>query len=497
MDIITCLIGLAAIVAFFCWVRGHDPSLPPCPVTPLPFIGHLLYMKGNPRPYFKKWRKQCGDIYSLYMGRALVVVLNGYDLLKEALVTHEDTFSDRPYALYDAGVTGKSGLGLAFSSGDVWEEQRAITVTSFRKLGATTSAMSERISELAAQNNERISQLKGQPVDLSDIITSSTAHIVCFLIFGRCFDHSDEVFVKACLDIKKNVKDSSVGNWANFFPFLVYLPGDMFKLKIIKERANYIVNSFIKVNIQKCRSENIQGHTEDNFITMYSALSNKKRLEGQSTYLDDDNLIKSIHDMFGAAVDTTSNTLLWCILYFLHYPETQEKAYREIERVVGTERPANMSDKSRLPYLNAVIQETQRIASIIPLNLMHMCSKTFRLRGYTIPKGTQIIPSLDSVLYDKTIWGEDVFTFRPERFLDENGKVKHPPELVAFSMGRRFCPGAAIAKMQMFLFMSRMIQRFKFVPSEPGKLPPLTPNFGLTVSPVAYEVRAIERHALN
>ncbi|BFZ13150.1 hypothetical protein BsWGS_16189 [Bradybaena similaris] len=101
MDIISFFIGLSAIMSFLIWMYRHDPRLPPCPGSRVPIFGHLLQIGSDPRPTFEKWRNQCGDIYSVYMGQSLAVVLNGYDVLKEALVTKGDAFSDRPYALVD------------------------------------------------------------------------------------------------------------------------------------------------------------------------------------------------------------------------------------------------------------------------------------------------------------------------------------------------------------------------------------------------------------
>lgn len=56
------------------------------------------------------------------------------------------------------------------------------------------------------------------------------------------------------------------------------------------------------------------------------------------------------------------------------------------------------------------------------------------MRGYTIPKGTQIVPHLDSVLQDKKIWG-DPEVFRPERFIDSAGNLIKFEEFIPFSLG--------------------------------------------------------------
>jgi hypothetical protein len=56
------------------------------------------------------------------------------------------------------------------------------------------------------------------------------------------------------------------------------------------------------------------------------------------------------------------------------------------------------------------------------------------LRGYTIPKGTVIIPNLHSVHWDSDLW-PDPEKFDPGRFLDAEGKYRKRDELIAFGLG--------------------------------------------------------------
>ena len=42
------------------------------------------------------------------------------------------------------------------------------------------------------------------------------------------------------------------------------------------------------------------------------------------------------------------------------HPEVQRKAQEEIDRVVGTDRLPQFTDRENLPYLECVVQETLR-----------------------------------------------------------------------------------------------------------------------------------------
>ena len=65
---------------------------------------------------------------------------------------------------------------------------------------------------------------------------------------------------------------------------------------------------------------------------------------------------------------------------------------------------------------------------------MHAASRDVELQGYVIPKGAVVLPNQETVLHDPAVWG-DPDTFRPERFIDDNGQLVRKEELVPFSMG--------------------------------------------------------------
>ena len=65
-----------------------------------------------------------------------------------------------------------------------------------------------------------------------------------------------------------------------------------------------------------------------------------------------------------------------------------------------------------------------------------------------------------------------------------------------FGAGKRVCSGEVLAKNRLFLFMTCLLQKFKFVPVEGAKAPkhdPWTYRFGLTLMINDYEIIARSR----
>ena len=164
--------------------------------------------------------------------------------------------------------------------------------------------------------------------------------------------------------------------------------------------------------------------------------------------------------MWLAGQETTSSTLSWMVLYLMTNPEAQTKLQDELNNVVGSDRIITLDDKMSLPYVNAVVAETQRLCNLLPNNVPHRLMQDVNFHGYTIKADTIVVPQISTVLYDETVFPEPL-KFKPERFLDSSGKFQTKPELIPFSVGKRACLGEGLARLELYLFASNLFNQFE------------------------------------
>ncbi|XP_053416425.1 vitamin D 25-hydroxylase isoform X5 [Nycticebus coucang] len=180
-----------------------------------------------------------------------------------------------------------------------------------------------------------------------------------------------------------------------------------------------------------------------------------------------------------------------CLPLFMKMTKMGGQVQKEIDLIMSPSGKPSWDDKCKMPYTEAVLHEVLRFCNIVPLGIFHATSEDAVVRGYSIPKGTTVITNLYSVHFDEKYW-KDPEVFYPERFLDSSGYFDKKEALVPFSLGRRHCLGEQLARMEMFLFFTALLQRFHLhFPHE--LVPNLKPRLGMTLQPQPYLICAERR----
>ncbi|XP_076987891.1 cytochrome P450 2B11-like [Tamandua tetradactyla] len=486
------LLFLAVLTGFLLLLtRGHPKAtghLPPGP-RPLPFLGNLLQMdrRGLHRS-FLRFQEKYGDVFTVYLGPRPVVVLCGTDSIREALLDQSENFSGRaPIATFDQTF---QGYGVAFANGERWKELRRFSLTTMRDFGMGKRSIEERIQEEARCLVEELRKSQGALLDPTFFFHAITANIICAIIFGERFAYKDPEFLRLLHLFNQSfalVSSFSSQVFELYSSLLKHFPGTHRKVhKNLQE-----VNDFIGHTVEKHR-ETLDPNAPRDLIDTYLLRMDKEKSNPDSEF-HHRNLILTGLSLFFGGTETTSTTIRYGFLIFLKYPQVAEKVYKEINQVIGPHRPPALDDRAKMPYTDAVIQEIQRFSDLLPFSLPRMVTKDTHFRGYFFPKGTEVYPILSSALHDPRYF-EKPDDFYPEHFLDANGALKKNEAFFPFSLGKRNCLGEGIARMELFLFFTTILQHFSVAsPVAPEDID-LTPReCGVGKLPPVYKLRFLTR----
>ncbi|XP_008829235.1 cytochrome P450 2C29-like isoform X1 [Nannospalax galili] len=485
MDLtVALLVGLTCLLLLSLWRQNPGRgTLPPGP-TPLPIIGNFLQIDVKDiRQSLTNFSKVYGPVFTLYLGTRPTVVLHGYEAVKEALIDHGEEFAGR--GRFPVFEKSSKGLGLVFSNGNRWKEIRRFTLMTLRNLGMGKRNIEDRVQEEAQCLVEELRKTNGSPCDPTYILSCAPCNVICSIIFQNRFDYNDQEF----LDLMERLNDDTQilsSPWmqvCNNFPFLIdYCPGSHNRfLKNMDYNKSYFMKKI------KEHQESLDVTNPRDFIDYYLIKRNQEN-HNHSSEFTLENLAITVSDLFAAGTETTSITLRYALLLLLKYPHVTAKVQEEIDRVVGRHRGPCMQDRSSMPYTDAMVHEVQRYIDLIPTNLPHAVTSDVKFKNYLIPKGTTVLTSLSSVLTDNKEFS-DPEKFDPAHFLDEKGNFKKSGYFMPFSAGKRMCAGEGLARMELFLFLTTILQNFKLKPLVHLKDIDITPvTSGLASLPPTYQL---------
>ncbi|KAF9021328.1 cytochrome P450, partial [Hymenopellis radicata] len=156
--------------------------------------------------------------------------------------------------------------------------------------------------------------------------------------------------------------------------------------------------------------------------------------------------------------DTSSSVLLTLILALASNPECQQRAFEEVQSVVGARMP-EICDMEKMPFVTALIKEILRLRPPVSIGLPHAASKTYTYNGYLIPKGATVIINIYGIMNDPKVF-ENPHTFNPERFMQSEfgtrpGKDQNFRDNFAFG-GGRVCILAMVSLRVVLMLLQRI-----------------------------------------
>ncbi|KAI8505708.1 hypothetical protein Bbelb_168970 [Branchiostoma belcheri] len=541
---------LLSLLCLRTWVgrRRRPDKFPPSPPG-LPFLGNLLSLSPRePHLQLTAWRRRYGDVFSLRMGPQDVVVVNGCAAVREALVMKGAHISDRP-ALFitDAFDCREEGVTLG-KYGKKWKYLRRFGLSALRHFGVGKEKMEPIIrhewtaapasrrscgglrravshvvnSDLPLRLFESLilwyeylrslifywtyiplcaathlwhlpKDQEGRPFEVSRFIQTAVCNVIASIVLGRRFEPDDPDYKEEIERVDRTFQLFLDAQPLNFYPALRHVPGFRGMLKEwekIYHKSHQWFGKFVAEHKETFDPTNIR-----DLIDM--CLLEIEQKSGRETSVTEVTIPHITKELFDAGTETTATTLGWALLYLALNPVWQRKVQDELDAVVGSDEIPAYSRREELPYTEATILESLRIRTTVPLALPHCTTSPTSLQGYDIPAHTQVWVNLWSVHMDPAYWPHPD-TFDPGRFLDGSGRVKVPEAFMPFStvLKSEFESQALpqqLAKMELFLFLTSLLQQFTFKLPEDVPEPDMSGVMGATLLPGPYNILAISR----
>jgi len=412
----TLVLWIIFFYVVYYWLTMRPKNYPPGPPY-VPVLGSSLYLlrKLMHIPMAREWRQKYGPVVGLLTAsRKVVAVCGPHEVLE---VLHREEFQARITNKFFSDRSFGKRLGVFFSDGPFWVEQRRFTLRHLRDFGFGKRSMEEFIMEEIEDTTKEITQ-KGT-VQVTGLFTIATLNVLWRMTAGTRYSRDDAELLIILEKLRSLFRSGNAGGGVvNVFPIL---------MKIAPVLSDYDKTLATTSDMQEIFRKSIREHEktidENNardLIDVYLREINLQKNKPDSTFTEE-GLITICLDLFIAGGDPIASSIGFSLLYMVVHPNVQKAVQKELDAVVGRDRRPALADRARLHYAEAVLSEVFRVCPVAPVTAPHCATKDTTLNGYFIPKDSMLIINLYSLFQDKEHWG-DPEVFRPERFLDADGK---------------------------------------------------------------------------
>ncbi|KAL5341654.1 cytochrome P450 [Aspergillus crustosus] len=487
--VVQCIIAfLCCNVLYYLFFRTRTSlPLPPGPKG-WPIIGNLLQLPKDGMLNHEYWltlRERHGDIYSLSVFGNHMIVFHDRDAVHDIFEKQSSVTSARPPFLIRNQPFGLQNY-FAFKTYDSSYRRHRKMV---HRYYGTKTAVSAYHGLQDIESMRLLVRIRNEPKNLVEHIKRDIAAVQLQATHGYTTEpKGNDPLVKLTCELVNEAATFAVplSFLVDIFPPFKWLPefvpGLGFKAKA--RRAAITTKAAAEIPFDFVRKRMESGDYRTSYVSLaLNRLESTRKDEplnpGAGDEETDEDIIKwTSAIMLAGGTDTQTGILASFMIAMIQFPEVQRKAQEEIARVIGEKRLPTFSDRDDLPYLDAVAKEAIRFFNVVPMGLAHVADQDIHYRGYLIPKGAYLLPSVWWFCHNPDVY-KDPMTFKPERFL---GPVSEPdPADHVFGFGRRACPGRYLTDSTMYITIARFLAAFKIraaldkqgrpIPVELGRIP--------------------------
>ena len=247
-------------------------------------------------------------------------------------------------------------------------------------------------------------------------------------------------------------------------------------LAIIPERIRYLFGislysqssiKYVQNWIDAALERQKEGHVSGDFMSQMLKLSieesDKYNANVNKGFTRSEVLATSIISV-AAGFETTKSTLEFVVAVIARHQDVQQRLYEHIEQMSDITYEA-LRD---FTYLDAVIKESMRLYSPVPIN-GRVCNESCTLsNGLTIDPGVSILWYSSWIQEDESHF-ERANQFDPDRWCDGRERIGQEnlddDKWGAFGEGPRSCPGQRLAMVMMKSLLVHLLRRYKVTES--------------------------------
>lgn len=414
-----------------------QPRLPPGPrVNPWSVLHSTYRFSFDPVNAYREWVQRYGPVFMLPMLDGKTVGIADPELLREVFANDElERFAPNIPDAMNVLIGDRSLLRLA---GVEHQRQRKLMAPPFhgermRGWAPTMAAATEQ----AFAGAEGLAEFKAL-----DHTQQLTLGIIVAIVFGVSADRADE-FGAAIHAMMQAIHPSFLFTRATQRDLGGLLPYKKFRL------ASERVDALLYAHITGLRAELRERPGSRNDIL--SMLIEARHDDG--TGLDDEAIRDELRLLVGAGHESTAITLAWALYYIHRDPQIYARLLAEIEGV----DPSQIDAYTRLPYLQATVQETLRIRPV-GAQCFRKLRRDWEVGGWRLPAGATLALLIWTVHHDPAIW-PDPERFSPDRFIERRPA---PHEFLPFGGGTTRCIGAAFARYEAAIALGILLRKYKF-----------------------------------
>lgn len=448
-------------------IRRRKRGALPYPPTPPGqfFFGNLRDIQHKTLRYrYDELAKTYGEIFHLSALGQHIVVLNTEEAAYELFTRRSAIYSDRPQlALVD--LMGWD-ISVAFMKyGERWRSHRRLfqQVLNPRVVADFQQIQTENI-------NKYLGRLLNDPDHFSEQLEILLGSIIMKIVYGYEIpeDGKDETFT-ATLKAVQNLANATLpGSWlVNSFPILRFLP-EWFPgcgFRTFARETREVVDMIVDGPYERAKSR-----ASSDAPCLVTLLEDSIAAGGHRNITE--SYSKEVCAVaYGSTSETTTAVIDIFYLAMRQNPDIQDKAYREIMQVVGSERLPCLSDRAALPYVEAVYREVTRWMPPVPFSLPHGSIEDDVYKDYFIPKGSIVFGNLWTMLNNEEKYPSPR-RFMPERFLTAEGRFNGGDidSILSFGFGRRICVGRHLADTTVWLLFACVLATFRIGKPKNGVL---------------------------